>query len=117
MDLLKLFDQSSEVEDFKAGSVIFAAGDAAAKMYVILEGEVEIRSRDKLLEQMRPGSAFGEMALIGNHVRSATAVAATNCRLAPITERRFLFMVQQTPFFALHIMRVLAERILRKESV
>ena len=116
MDLLKLFDQTSEVEIFPAGSVIFATGEAAAKMYVVIEGQVEIRSGDKVLERAGPGAAIGEMALIGNHVRTATVAAATDCRLAPVTERRFLFMVQQTPFFALHIMRVLVERIVRKES-
>jgi CRP-like cAMP-binding protein len=59
---------------------------------------------------------IGEMALIGDRRRTASAIARTNCRLAPINERRFLFLVQETPFFALHIMRVLAERILRKDS-
>jgi CRP-like cAMP-binding protein len=56
------------------------------------------------------------MALLGDHQRTASAIAATDCRLTPINERRFLFLVQETPFFALHIMKVLADRILRKES-
>jgi CRP-like cAMP-binding protein len=83
-------------------------------MYIILEGEIEIRSAIAVLDKVGPGGIFGEMALIGDHRRTASAFAATDCRLAAINERRFLFLVQETPFFALHIMRVLAERILRQ---
>jgi CRP-like cAMP-binding protein len=68
-----------------------------------------------MLEHSRPGDVVGEMALLGDHRRTATAIAATDLRLAAINERRFLFLVQQTPYFALHIMRVLAARIVRKE--
>lgn len=116
MDLLKLFRPDPDDETYDAGATIFGNGDPASKMYVILEGEVEIRSASSVLERAGPGSVIGEMALIGDHRRTASAFAATDCRLAPINERRFLFLVQETPFFALHIMRVLTERILRKES-
>ncbi|HEU5100134.1 MAG TPA: Crp/Fnr family transcriptional regulator [Roseiflexaceae bacterium] len=61
-----------------------------------------------------PGGIVGEMALIDDRPRSATAVAATDCRLVPIDERRFTFLVQQTPMFALAVMRVMAERLRRR---
>jgi CRP-like cAMP-binding protein len=51
------------------------------------------------------------MALIDQAPRTATAVAKTECKLAVIPERRFLFMVQQTPHFALQIMKVMADRL------
>jgi CRP/FNR family cyclic AMP-dependent transcriptional regulator len=54
---------------------------------------------------------LGEMALIDSKARSATAVAISDCRLAPVNEKRFLFMVQETPFFALHVMRSLTDKI------
>jgi CRP/FNR family transcriptional regulator, cyclic AMP receptor protein len=116
MDLVKLFQHTTDVESYKAGTTLFSAGECATKMYVVLEGEVEIRSRGALLERSGPGSVLGEMALLGDHKRTADVIAATDVRLTPINERRFLFLVQETPFFALHIMRVLAARILRKES-
>ena len=56
----------------------------------------------------------GELALIDRRPRSATAVAVTACVLAPIDEKQFQFMVQQTPFFALQVMRVLTERLRRQ---
>jgi CRP-like cAMP-binding protein len=116
MDLLKLFSHSSDVESFPAGAVIFKAGDSANKMYVVLEGEVEIHRGKSLLERAGPGSLLGEMALIGDHTRTASATAASNCRLACINERRFLFLVQETPFFALHVMKVMADRIRRRDA-
>jgi signal-transduction protein with cAMP-binding, CBS, and nucleotidyltransferase domain len=54
---------------------------------------------------------FGEMALIDGGTRSATAIAKTDCKLVPITEKQFLFMVQETPFFALRVMRTLTARL------
>lgn len=117
MDLVKLFQQTSDVEAYKAGTTLFSVGDSATKMYVVLEGEVDIRARGSLLERSGPGSVVGEMALLGDHKRTADAIAVTDVRLTPINERRFLFLVQETPYFALHIMKVLAARILRKESV
>jgi CRP-like cAMP-binding protein len=56
---------------------------------------------------------FGEMALIDGGTRSATAIAKTDCKLVPITEKQFLFMVQETPFFALRVMRTLTARLRR----
>jgi CRP-like cAMP-binding protein len=53
------------------------------------------------------------MALIDRSPRSADAVAKTDCTLAVVTQRRFTFLVQETPFFAVDIMRVLAERLRR----
>jgi len=52
-----------------------------------------------------------EMALIDARERSATAIAKSDCRLAPVDQKRFLFMVQQTPFFSLDVMRVLVRRL------
>jgi len=55
------------------------------------------------------------MALIDDSPRSATVVALTDCSVAPLTEKQFLFLVRHTPFFALRVMRVLAMR-LRKQN-
>ena len=80
-------------------------------MYVVLNGEVEISVADKELEVAGPGSIIGEMALIDDDPRSALVVAKTDCRLVEIDRRRFEFMVSETPFFALAVMRVMADRL------
>ncbi len=51
------------------------------------------------------------MALIDSEPRSATAVAVTDVELVPVSEKQFLFLVSQTPYFALKVMRVLAQRL------
>ena len=51
------------------------------------------------------------MALIDRASRSANAVAATDCEVVPIDERLFVILVQDAPYFALDVMRVLAERL------
>lgn len=80
-------------------------------MYVVGEGEVDVGRDGRRLYTVRAGSLVGEMALIDQGPRSATAVAKTDCRLIPVDEYRFLVMVQQTPFFALEVMRLLVERL------
>ena len=113
MNLRSLFANTNHVQVFQTGSTIFAEGTPGEVMYVVLEGEVEVRVGSTLIEVIGPGDIVGEMALIDAQVRSATIVAKSECRLALVDEQRFLFMVQETPFFALHVMRVLAERLRR----
>ncbi|MEZ4680340.1 MAG: cyclic nucleotide-binding domain-containing protein [Caldilineaceae bacterium] len=118
MELLNLFRQSSEVESFAAGQTIFSAGDVGNMMFVVVEGEVEVSLAGAPIESIGPGGLFGELSLVDHSPRSATAVAKTACLLAPIGEKRFLFLVQETPYFALHVMSVMAERLrLRTQEV
>jgi CRP/FNR family transcriptional regulator, cyclic AMP receptor protein len=113
MDLSGLFKSGENIEEFQAGNIIFEENNVGSVMYVILEGEVEVRRGGKVIEVIKPGEIVGEMALIDGQYRSAMAVAKSNCRLAVVDEKRFLFMVQQTPFFALHVMRILVNRLRR----
>ena len=112
-----IFKNDTEAESFSAGQTIFTEGQLGELMYAILEGEVQIVFADKVINTHGPGEIFGEMALIDTKRRSATAVAQSGCKLVPIDEKRFLFLVQQHPYFPLQLMRVLAERLrLRTES-
>lgn len=82
-------------------------------MYVVRTGEVEIERDGKVVDSVSPGGIFGEMALIDGAPRAATARAKTACEAAPITEKTFLFLVHETPYFALAVMRTLADRLRR----
>jgi CRP-like cAMP-binding protein len=95
----------------KAGEIIFKEGDDAHQLFVIKSGEVGIRSGNRTLAELSTNHIFGEMALIDDAPRSATAVAKTDVELVAISEKQFLFLVSQTPFFALKVMRVLARRL------
>ncbi len=65
---------------------------------------------------MRAGGVFGEMALIDKAPRSATAVAVTDSQVVAVGEKRFMYLIQQTPYFALEIMHVLADRLRRNTA-
>jgi CRP-like cAMP-binding protein len=106
-----------ESTTYRKGDVIFARGDAAASMFVVAEGEVDLSIGDHHLETLGPAGIFGEMALIDGEPRSGTARARTDCRLIEIPEKRFTFLVQQTPGFALNVMRILATRLRRRDPV
>jgi len=95
----------------RAGCIIFHEGDAATELFVIKSGRVRIQLGNRTLTELEPDSIFGEMALIDNEPRSATAIALTDVEIVPISERQFLFLVSQTPYFALKVMRVLAQRL------
>lgn len=98
---------------FKPGETIFSEGDKGDQMYVIRKGEVEIERDGKIVETLSAGGIFGEMALIDGSPRAASARAKSVCELAPVIEKAFVFMVHETPFFALTVMRVLAARLRR----
>lgn len=107
-----IFQHASETIRFQAGDLIFAAGEPGDVMYVVQQGTVEIRQNNtRLLACVGPGEVVGEMALIDQGPRSATAVAASDCTLVPVNERQFTYLVQEHPYFALRVMRVLVERL------
>src|SRR5262245_20951341 len=115
-EIIDLFRHSADVRVFSAGQIIFKEGDPGNEMYVVKEGEVDILVHDVVLETVGPGGILGEMALIDTKARSATAVAKTDCKLVPIDERRFTFLIQQTPYFSLYVMRVLAGRLRQTDT-
>ena len=101
---------------FAPGGAVFREGDAGDSMYVVLEGKLELRVRGRLLETVGPGGVLGEMALIEQAPRVATATAKTDCALLPISEASFTTMIQKNPNFALQIMRVMAGRLRKMNS-
>ncbi|MGH6734864.1 MAG: cyclic nucleotide-binding domain-containing protein [Methyloceanibacter sp.] len=113
IDLNMLANAGFPAVSFEPGARIFAEGDKGDHMYVVRSGEVEITRDGKVVETLSPGGIFGEMALIDGSPRSATARAKTPCELAPINEKSFLFFVHETPYFAIAVMRTLAERLRR----
>jgi CRP/FNR family cyclic AMP-dependent transcriptional regulator len=110
-DFVHLFRHSPDAKTLAAGSVLFEAGQPGDALYVILSGQVEIRIGDRVVETVGAGGIVGELGLIDRAPRSATATVASEATVVPIDERRFLFLVQQTPYFALNVMRVMADRL------
>ncbi len=114
MDTLKLFQNSKEFNSYEAGEIVFTSGSVALEMYVVKKGKVDIIYNNQVIESLNPGEIFGEMALIDDKPRSATAVAKTECQVVPIDKEKFSFLIQQSSVgsdFAIQVMKVMAERI------
>lgn len=111
MKLPNIFESDTTPLNFAAGDIIFSSGDEGAEMYVVNKGEVELRVGGRAVEVVKEDGFFGEMALIEEGVRTATAVSKTDCILVPINEKRFEFMVHEVPMFALHVMKGLSKRL------
>jgi CRP-like cAMP-binding protein len=108
VDLLR---RNADAESYQAGDTIFAEGDPADRMYIVDSGSVALSIGGQAVETVAPGNLFGELAVIDREPRSATATAESDCQLIAIDKRRFWFLVQETPFFAEIVMRVMASRI------
>lgn len=111
MNLLEVFKDSEDLVEFPAGSVILAEGDAGNCMYVVMQGEVSVSVKDKLLATAKPGEIVGEMALINSDIRSATVTAETDCQLALIDQGSFESLLRHVPDFTIHVVNVLADRL------
>lgn len=117
MNPAELFRHETDTVQLAPGDFLFREGDHGDKMYVLLEGEMEIRLGDFVFESAGAGALLGEMALIDDNPRTADSVAKSACRLAPIDQRRFQFLVQQHPHFATHVMKTLAGRLRHMNAV
>jgi CRP-like cAMP-binding protein len=113
MDTQDRFNRTEEHQAFPAGQAIFREGEPGEVLYIVVEGQVEILMDSQWLETLGPGDILGEMALIDDQPRSASAIAVTDCLLTPITRQHFLTLIQHTPLFAIQVMRVLAQRLRR----
>ena len=119
MKTLHIFQNASDTHSFSAGEYLFRQGDQADVMYILVEGEVDIFVGDALVETVGPETVLGEMAMIkdqDDETRCASVRAKTDCRVVPIDQKRFQFLLQQTPYFAIEVMRILAHRLRKMDA-
>jgi len=110
-DFLGLLGKDADVVTLAPGEVLFEKGEPGRFIYVVKSGDLQIIDGNYVYETVSAGGILGEMALVDAGPRSATARAIKQSVVIPIDERRFLFMVQQTPFFAIRVMRVMSARL------
>jgi CRP/FNR family cyclic AMP-dependent transcriptional regulator len=102
---------------YRKSEVVFEEGSTGSEMYLIHSGRVLLSVRQNENQQvplavLNPGDFFGEMALVDDSPRSATASAVEDDTELIIMDRaRFLFMVRQQPEFALSLMHTLCQRL------
>jgi CRP-like cAMP-binding protein len=96
MNPAQLFAHETNPVRLAPGEILFKAGDDDDCMYVLLEGALDVTVGDRVVE---------------NSTRGATVIAREVSSLAKLDEPRFRRIIQQNPFFATHLMKVLADRI------
>ena len=106
-----MFVNETDVRSYPSGHNFFAVGDTGDDMWVVLEGNVDISLRGRVLETVGPGGVFGEMALIDHRERSADVVAKSEVKVAPIDQKRFVYLLRNHPFFAIEVMKIMTDRL------
>ncbi len=112
------FESAGKEETVAAGTVFFAENEKASrimlkrdKMYFLIEGQVALSAKGKLIGAVKVGEVFGEMAAISDSPRAATAVAKSDCRVLSLDDRSFNAALQKKPEFALMMLGSLIVRL------
>ncbi|HEY41455.1 MAG TPA: cyclic nucleotide-binding domain-containing protein [Dehalococcoidia bacterium] len=104
------------LQSYPKSAVIFEEGSSGNEMYLIHTGSVALTTQQNdsgpvTLAVLKPGDFFGEMALVDDAPRSASAVTIEDTQLITLDRAKFLFTVQQQPQFALSVMHTLCQRL------
>lgn len=111
-ELLLHLAKSSHEEEFGEGSVIVAEDTLEDRnLYVIIEGEVAVSKGGKEIALLNEKRCFGEMALLDNKPRSASATAKTDCRCLAVGHDDLKELIAENSGIALGIIEVLSERL------
>jgi CRP/FNR family transcriptional regulator, cyclic AMP receptor protein len=97
-DFLGLFNSDPNVVSLKPGQEPFKKGDLGRHMYVVKSGDVQAVDGNHVFETVSPGGIVGEMALVNEEPRTATVRALSASEVIPVDQKRFLYLVQVTPF-------------------
>ncbi len=97
--------------DVPAGKTLMRAGDTGREMFVIVDGQVVVRTARGRGTKLGKGSFFGEMSLLDGGPRSATVEAVTPARLLVVGQREFYELLAEAPAIAKRLMRTLSERL------
>ncbi|MBV8030884.1 MAG: cyclic nucleotide-binding domain-containing protein [Betaproteobacteria bacterium] len=94
-----------------AGAVLFKEGAAGVLMYVVTEGKVAVSIKGNVVGRVGPGGMFGEMALVDQAARTATATAETDCALLGVNRAVFMNLVKANPEFGAALLGAVAKRV------
>ena len=102
-------------KDIPKGTLLFREGDPGKEMYVLQSGKVaiskKVRDVEKVLAILGPGEFFGEMAIISNKPRNASATVEEEARVLVIDPRTFEAMIRGNSEIAVRMIKKLAERL------
>ena len=96
---------------FLRNQVVLEEGQAGTRMYVVLSGRVAVTIGGKVVDRIGPGGVLGELALIDQAPRLASALAEDNVTLQPISRNAFIALVKLNPQLGAALLAALAERL------
>ena len=105
-----------EEVDLPAGRVLFRQGDTAHELFIIVSGQVRVERDGAVLAIRGPGEFFGEIALVAEGPRTATATCVTACRLLVLAHRDFHSLMDEFPGLKMRVLETLAKRIRRLDT-
>src|SRR5258706_13265564 len=115
---MEFFKSAGKPESFAPGAVIFKEDDKGGgllgkrdRMYVLILGEIEMIAQNKVIGTVKPGETFGEMAVIAQAARTATARAKSACTVIALDDKQFQVALQAKPEFALMLMSIMNNRL------
>ena len=111
MALLELFKDDPNYFEVKSGKALYREDDPADVMYVLVEGMADLSKDGFLFEELSPGKIVGEMSVIDGSPHFGTVTAKTDCKFVLVDKKHFNFLVDETPGFAVEVMRVLVQRL------
>ena len=102
-------------KEFAEGITLFNEGELGGEMFVLQSGKIKISKRvhgaEKVLAYLGPGEFFGELALISNRPRNATATATESSKLLVIDPKTFEAMIRSNAEIAVRMIKKLAQRL------
>jgi CRP-like cAMP-binding protein len=97
--------------DLPAGRVLFNQGDAAAELFIVLDGSVRVERDGQVIANRGAGEFFGEMALVSEGPRMATATLESDSRFLVLGRREFHSLMDEFPALKMRVLETLASRI------
>ncbi len=97
--------------DVPAGKVLMREGDAGREFFVLVDGAIAIERRGTLIRTIEPGDFFGEIALLAEGPRTATATADSASTLLVLGHREFHSLMDRYPAIRTSVLEALAKRI------
>lgn len=110
-DELKAVGGLTTEVDVPAGHELAREETFGEEFYMILQGEVRIHRAGATIRTLGPGDFLGEIALIDHGRRTASATAATDCRLLVLGHREFHSLLDAQPDIRVHVLEALARRV------
>ncbi len=102
--------------DAKAGKVLFRAGDQGSEFFVITDGKVRIEREGRVIATLGPGDFFGDIALVVERPRTATATIETDSQLLVVGHREFHSLMDRFPSIRISVLESIAIRLAELEA-